>query len=130
MGETVAVSDQSLSVGQHASGISRGIDRRIKIFAWLSFLAEVIIVGTGGAVRLTGSGLGCPTWPTCTADSLIPTAEMGIHGAIEFGNRMMSGAVGTLAPLVFVLLWRLRRERRDLFTLAGIVLIGEVTPIR
>ena len=50
----------------------------------------VVIVVTGGAVRLTGSGLGCPTWPKCTDDSLTATAAMGFHGAIEFGNRMLT----------------------------------------
>lgn len=102
------------------------IDGRLRVFAWLSFLAQVTIIGTGGAVRLTGSGLGCPTWPTCTADSLVPTAEMGIHGLIEFGNRMMSGVVGLLALIVLALVWRLRRERRDLFVLILVVLLGVV----
>ncbi|MGV9627519.1 COX15/CtaA family protein [Streptomyces sp. NPDC003487] len=50
----------------------------------------VIIVVTGGAVRLTSSGLGCPTWPKCTDDSLTATSAMGFHGAIEFGNRMLT----------------------------------------
>ncbi len=52
---------------------------------------KVLIIGTGGAVRLTGSGLGCPTWPRCTPDSLVNTPEMGIHGIIEFGNRTLTG---------------------------------------
>jgi cytochrome c oxidase assembly protein subunit 15 len=59
---------------------------------------SVVIVVTGGAVRLPGSGLGCPTWPKCTADSLTTTSAMGVHGVIEFGNRMLTyvlcGAVG------------------------------------
>lgn len=97
------------------------IDRRIRIFAWLSFLAETIIIATGGAVRLTSSGLGCPTWPLCTPDSLVPTPEMGLHGIIEFGNRLMTGVVGILAVIVIVLLWRLRTSRRDLWTLSLIV---------
>ncbi|MFF8385314.1 COX15/CtaA family protein [Streptomyces kanasensis] len=58
----------------------------------------VVIIVTGGAVRLTGSGLGCDTWPKCTDDSLFATPEQGLHGAIEFGNRMLtyvlSAAVG------------------------------------
>ncbi len=102
------------------------VDTRIRIFAWLSFLAEVLIIGTGGAVRLTGSGLGCPTWPLCTAESLVPTPEMAIHGIIEFGNRTLTGLVGILALIVVVLVWRLRRRRRDLFVLALIVLGGVV----
>ncbi|MFB4425332.1 heme A synthase [Streptomyces sp. QL37] len=55
-----------------------------------SVVMAVLIVVTGGAVRLTGSGLGCPTWPKCTDDSLTTTSEMGLHGVIEFGNRMLT----------------------------------------
>ena len=102
------------------------VDRRVRVFAWLSFLAEVLIIGTGGAVRLTGSGLGCPTWPRCTPDSLVNTPEMGIHGIIEFGNRTLTGLVGILALAVVVLVWRMRRERRALFVLSLIVLGGIV----
>mgnify|MGYP003742481877 CR=1 FL=1 len=102
------------------------VDRRVRVLAWLSFLAEVLIIGTGGAVRLTGSGLGCPTWPRCTPDSLINTPEMGIHGIIEFGNRTLTGLVGILALAVVVLVWRMRVERRVLFVLALVVLGGVV----
>jgi cytochrome c oxidase assembly protein subunit 15 len=100
------------------------VDARIRLFAWLSLISEIVIVGTGGAVRLTASGLGCPTWPTCTAESLVPTPEMGIHGVIEFANRLMTGVVGLVAIATFVLLWRLRRERRDLFVLALVLALG------
>lgn len=100
------------------------VDRRVRVAAWLSFLAEVLIIGTGGAVRLTGSGLGCPTWPTCTAESLVNTPEMGIHGLIEFGNRTLTGLVGILALLVLVFVLKMRRERRDLFVLSLVVLLG------
>lgn len=102
------------------------VDGRIRVFAWLSFFAEVLIIATGGAVRLTGSGLGCPTWPMCTPESLIPTPEMAIHGIIEFGNRTLTGLVGILALAVVVLVWRLRRSRRDLFALSRVVLGGVV----
>ncbi len=102
------------------------VDRRVTVAAWLSFLAEVLIIGTGGAVRLTASGLGCPTWPTCTPGSLVNTPEMGIHGVIEFGNRTLTGLVGVLALLVLVFVLRIRRERRDLFVLALVVLLGVV----
>ncbi|HWS51162.1 MAG TPA: COX15/CtaA family protein [Microbacterium sp.] len=77
--------------------------RPLRIFAWLSFIAEVVIIGTGGAVRLTGSGLGCSEWPLCTPESLVPTPEQGIHGVIEFGNRTMTGVVGLLALAVLLL---------------------------
>jgi cytochrome c oxidase assembly protein subunit 15 len=55
-----------------------------------AMVLSVVIVVAGGAVRLTSSGLGCPTWPTCTGDSLTTTSAMGIHGAIEFSNRMLT----------------------------------------
>ncbi|MGR2751693.1 COX15/CtaA family protein [Agromyces arachidis] len=102
------------------------IDRRVRVAAWLSFLAQTIIIATGGAVRLTGSGLGCPTWPLCTEDSLVTTPEMGIHGVIEFGNRLMTGVVGIVALLVILSIWRIRRERRDLWWLAVAVVLGIV----
>ena len=101
------------------------IDARIRVVAWLSLVSEIVIVGTGGAVRLTGSGLGCPTWPNCVVGSLVPTEEMGLHGVIEFGNRLMTGLIGIIAIAAVVLLWRLRRERKDLFALA-VILVGGV----
>ena len=102
------------------------IDRRVRAVAWLSFIAQTTIIATGGAVRLTGSGLGCPTWPTCTADSLVPTDELTYHSLIEFGNRLMTGVVGIVALLLVILVWRFRSERRDLFMLSLIVLGGVV----
>ncbi|MHC5904263.1 COX15/CtaA family protein [Streptomyces sp. S6] len=64
--------------------------RTVQRAALAALVMSVVIVVTGGAVRLTGSGLGCPTWPKCTATSLTATSEMGMHGAIEFGNRMLT----------------------------------------
>ncbi|WP_445283314.1 COX15/CtaA family protein [Streptomyces sp. DSM 118148] len=64
--------------------------RTVRRAALTALVMSVIIVVTGGAVRLTGSGLGCPTWPTCTDDSLTTTRAMGFHGVIEFGNRMLT----------------------------------------
>ncbi|MFE1883692.1 COX15/CtaA family protein [Streptomyces diastatochromogenes] len=64
--------------------------RTVRRAALAALVMSVVIVVTGGAVRLTGSGLGCPTWPTCTDDSLTTTSAMGFHGAIEFGNRMLT----------------------------------------
>lgn len=104
------------------------IGRRLRVFAWLSFLAEVIIIGTGGAVRLTGSGLGCSEWPLCTPESLVPILEVqGLHGAIEFGNRVMTGVVGLLALAVLMLTLHVLSGRRLVvralwFALGGIVL--------
>jgi cytochrome c oxidase assembly protein subunit 15 len=64
--------------------------RTVRRAAFAALAMAVLIVVTGGAVRLTGSGLGCPTWPKCTDDSLTTTSEMGLHGVIEFGNRMLT----------------------------------------
>ncbi|GAA2960413.1 COX15/CtaA family protein [Streptomyces enissocaesilis] len=72
--------------------------RTLQRAALAAVVMTVVIIVTGGAVRLTGSGLGCDTWPKCTDDSLFATPAQGIHGAIEFGNRMLtyvlSAAVG------------------------------------
>ncbi|WP_218682423.1 heme A synthase [Microbacterium sp. BF1] len=101
--------------------------RALTVFAWLSFISETIIIGTGGAVRLTGSGLGCSDWPLCTPDSLVPILEVqGIHGIIEFGNRLMTGVVGIIALAVVLLVLRLFSGKRGLvnalwFALGGIV---------
>src|SRR3989337_2121696 len=78
------------------------IDRRVKAIAWLSLAFQIVIVGTGGAVRLTGSGLGCPTWPRGTADSFVVTPEQGIHAVIEFGNRLMTFVLVVVALLAFL----------------------------
>ncbi|MER8031290.1 COX15/CtaA family protein [Streptomyces bauhiniae] len=64
--------------------------RTVRRAALAALVMSVVIVVTGGAVRLTGSGLGCPTWPTCTDTSLTTTRAMGVHGVIEFGNRMLT----------------------------------------
>ena len=113
------------TMSQPVDGVTRfwrwlptAIDKRVRVFAWLSLAIQLLIVGTGGAVRLTASGLGCPTWPTCTADSFVNTPEMGIHGLIEFGNRTLFVVIQVVAIITFVLILKLRRERRDLFVLA------------
>ncbi|MCF3133512.1 COX15/CtaA family protein [Streptomyces olivochromogenes] len=64
--------------------------RTVQRAALAALVMAVVIVVTGGAVRLTGSGLGCPTWPECTDGSLTPTSAMDFHSAIEFGNRMLT----------------------------------------
>lgn len=92
-------------------------DRRVRVIAWASLVSQTLIVGTGGAVRLTGSGLGCPTWPRCTEDSFIATPEMGIHGLVEFGNRLLTFVLVIIAILAFLFVVRMRRERPELFRL-------------
>ena len=104
------------------------IDRRVIALAWATLFVQIAIVGTGGLVRLTGSGLGCPTWPRCTADSFVATPEMGIHGVIEFGNRLLTFVLVIVAILMFLFVVRMRRERPDLFWLS--LVIGLYVPLQ
>jgi len=99
-------------------------DRLVRGLAIASLVSQAGIVVTGGAVRLTGSGLGCPTFPRCTQDSYVNTAEYGIHGFIEFGNRLLTFVLAAiaLATLVAVLLQRPRR--RDLVEPAVVLFLG------
>lgn len=90
----------------------------VRVLAWASLLTELIIVGTGGSVRLTASGLGCPSWPQCTPGSLVPTPELGFHAIVEFSNRMMSGVVAIVALVTFLFLLRYRKSRPELFWLS------------
>lgn len=80
--------------------------KRLGLYAWLSLVSQILIVVTGGVVRLTGSGLGCPTWPKCTEDSLVTVPEMGIHGIIEFANRLLTFALALIALLTIVTVLR------------------------
>jgi len=92
----------------------------------LLLILQVLLVVTGGAVRLTGSGLGCPTWPECTEGSYKPIpgqAEGQLHAWIEFGNRLLTFALILAALAVLILV--LRRRRRDLYLLA----LGQVAGI-
>jgi len=90
---------------------------------------EVLIVVTGGLVRLTGSGLGCPTWPQCVPGSFTPVRHQaeGYHRFIEFGNRTLTGVVGIAALVVVYAVWRWAAARRDLLVPAFVVLGGVVT---
>ncbi len=88
---------------------------------------NIVIVVTGGLVRLTGSGLGCPTWPGCTEDSYVSHPQLGIHGAIEFGNRLLTLVLVAAAVLTFVsaLLYKENgRPRPDLRWLTGGLALG------
>jgi cytochrome c oxidase assembly protein subunit 15 len=92
----------------------------LRRLALASVVANVVIVVTGGAVRLTNSGLGCPTWPRCSGSSLVPTHKLGIHGAIEFTNRALTFVVAAVLLLTLVAAVRQRRQ----LLLAAIALAG------
>jgi cytochrome c oxidase assembly protein subunit 15 len=101
-----------------------GRERTVRGLALASLVANVGIVVTGGAVRLTASGLGCPTVPSCSDQSLVPTKEMGVHGVIEFGNRQLTFLVGAIAALALLAAVLQRPRRRSLVALSALVLAG------
>lgn len=100
------------------------VDTRVRVAAWASLVSQILIIGTGGAVRLTASGLGCPTWPRCTEESFVSTPEMGLHGIIEFGNRLLTFLLVIIALVMFAFVVRMRRERPELFRLSIAVGLG------
>lgn len=106
--------------GTIASGVVTS--RWLRFSAWASFVLNTVIIATGGAVRLTGSGLGCPEWPLCAPGSLVPTEELTYHSLIEFGNRTISGPLLIAALLVVIFSWRIRAARRGLFVLSSVIL--------
>jgi len=98
---------------------------RRALYGVLLFLQSALVL-TGGAVRLTGSGLGCPTWPECTPGSYTPVphqAEGQLHAWIEFGNRLLTFAL--VAVALAVLIHVLYKQRKDLRLLA----LGQVLGI-
>jgi len=83
---------------------------------WATLVANIGIVLTGGAVRLTASGLGCPTWPRCTDESFTPHGALDFHSVIEFGNRTLTFVLAGIAVLTFLTAWQ--SGRRDLRVLS------------
>jgi cytochrome c oxidase assembly protein subunit 15 len=100
-----------------------------RLFALLGVIVNAGIIVSGGAVRLTKSGLGCPTWPKCTGDSLVPTSNpehSPVNMAIEFGNRTLTFLVLAVGVVVLVAALRLVPRRRDLLRLAAVQPAGVV----
>jgi len=106
-----------------SSSLSRSADL-LRQVALASVIANVGIVITGGAVRLTDSGLGCPTWPRCTDDSYVADPAMGIHVMIEFGNRLLTFAIALVAIAGFVLALRQQPRRRRVVRLSVLAGLG------
>ena len=89
----------------------------------LSVILLGLIVVTGATVRLTKSGLGCPTWPQCGDGSFVTHSAYSVHGVVEFGNRVVSIGVGLVVALTVVGSFRLATRRTDLRWLSlGLVL--------
>ncbi len=95
---------------------------RIPLYVWASLFSQILIVVTGAVVRLTGSGLGCPTWPKCTTESLVTVPEMGIHGVIEFANRLLTFVLALIAVLTFVSIMALAKNLRTGLVLPAFIL--------
>ncbi|MCY7397011.1 MAG: COX15/CtaA family protein [Nocardioides sp.] len=90
--------------------------------AWASLVANAVLVVTGGAVRLTGSGLGCPTWPRCTDASYALHGEYDLHAVIEFGNRLLTFVLVAVALVTLVVAWR--SGRRQVRAVAVVLAVG------
>jgi cytochrome c oxidase assembly protein subunit 15 len=96
----------------------------LRRLALASIVVNITIVVTGGAVRLTGSGLGCPTWPRCAGNSFTPTGQLGLHSQIEFTNRLITYVVGAVALATLVVARRAQPARRDVRRLAWALFLG------
>jgi cytochrome c oxidase assembly protein subunit 15 len=123
-------------------GVSTVVTRRtsrlgtpawVRRLGWATLVANIGIVVTGGAVRLSGSGLGCPTWPRCTDRSFTPHGALDFHSAIEFGNRTLTFVLTAIAVATFVSAWNTGRvDLRRIALLLGLsvpaqALLGGVT---
>jgi cytochrome c oxidase assembly protein subunit 15 len=101
--------------------------RLVQVIFWGNLICQMGIIVTGGVVRLTKSGLGCTTWPSCEPGQFTPrySPDMGIRPFIEFGNRTLTGVLGifAVALLVVALLW-LRRKGASFIVLSILPLVG------
>ncbi len=101
----------------------------LRSWAVASLAVNMLLIVTGAVVRLTSSGLGCPTWPQCSGSSYVPQAQLGIHGVIEFGNRMLTFVLILLALGTLVAAFRVKRTAagrpmRAIRTLALVITLG------
>ncbi len=103
-----------------------GVSLALRRLAWATLVANCLLVVTGGAVRLTGSGLGCPTWPRCTDSSFTPHGEIGPHQLVEFGNRTLTFVLVAIAVATFVAARQEARrlDRPDLLRLAVVLALA------
>ena len=102
------------------------VSRATRAILLVNLIAQTAIVVTGGLVRLTGSGLGCPTWPECVPGSYTPVPHQAEewHKFVEFGNRTLTFALVIIAIATFVAVLRHRPRRRALLLLAAVPFLG------
>ncbi len=98
-------------------------EKQYRVVTYIALASLTLIVFTGALVRLTDSGLGCPTWPRCYGHIYPPVS---LHPLIEFGNRALSGFVGVVTVVVFVLSFTRKPFRRDLAWLSAALPLGVV----
>jgi cytochrome c oxidase assembly protein subunit 15 len=91
-----------------------------------SLISEILIVVTGGLVRLTNSGLGCPTWPKCTSASYVTVPAQGWHGLVEFGNRLLTFALALIAVFSIVVAIQIGRKVRRGLVWPSLALFGGI----
>lgn len=99
-------------------------ERALRRWLWASLVCNMGIIVTGAVVRLTASGLGCSTWPKCTDESYVPHAASGIHGVIEFSNRLLTFVLIIAALGAFFAAWQNRGLRSKLWWLTLGIGIG------
>ncbi|MFD4675877.1 heme A synthase [Lentzea sp. NPDC058450] len=98
-----------------------------RAFAIAVVIAQAGIAVTGSIVRVTGSGLGCPTWPQCVEGSVVPVEHpevAALHQWVEFGNRTLTGVVGVIAGLCVLAAWFHLPRRRRVLVLSLVQLVG------
>jgi heme a synthase len=101
----------------------------LRRFALAGIVANVVIMSTGAAVRLSSSGLGCPDWPRCSQADIVASHNAGqtlLNTWIEFGNRLLNFPLVAIAGLVFIAAWRYQPRRKELIWLAAIQPLGVV----
>jgi heme a synthase len=104
-----------------------GDPKTVRALALASVVCYALLVLTGGAVRLTGSGLGCADWPECFQGHLVAPATF--HPLVEFANRVVTIAVSAVTVLAFLSAFALRPRRRDLIGLGGALVAGLIAQI-
>jgi len=122
------------SVADRATAAPSSVTPGVQRIFMANLVAQIGIVVTGGLVRVTSSGLGCPTWPECVEGSLVPTEGQAeaFHKYIEFGNRLLTFVLGILAIAAIVGALRMRARwraqgvppRRAIMLLAAVPLLG------
>lgn len=117
------------SAGLSLGGRLFGTVSAVRAWAVASLVVNMLIIVTGAVVRLTSSGLGCPTWPQCSGSSYVTVPELGVHGVIEFTNRLLTFVLVALAIGMVVAAFRVTStaagaSMRPVRTLAVTVALG------